>query len=441
MSKRHREPPPTASATDRIDAASASMPLSFVYGLLFLPLNVYIYVGSTDEFEVREGDHFSYRGNARRVTIVFAQRWFQPLKKFFQLDKLWVGSVEDKAELRAIEQYFMNKYDTRLKHRSREPTLSKDLDLMDEQTSPRQLNINRACTDEMLVAAAGARVQHDLQLVVVPTEREQMAVRHMTDYLWCAAAASEHAVPVLLQELVAKYHAADGAYRISVAEVHGDLVRVRNASTEDDGSDFHWLLKSELVKFSTDRNADGTWPPRMIEGVFIALGEAQGLDFRTPRVSASTTHDGKRPCHVCAATDTAKEIADMQKKIEDMSVQMGARGVFDRNICLLGDIAGGYKSAYHEMSDTVVMLLTEYTSTMLQLKDVAKGSTQDGIAEEMGAVHSKYRESKVRDTILRSEITDMVAELQHARGARRFAPSDACRPTANSHCKTNSSIH
>ena len=54
---------------------------------------------------------------------------------------------------------------------AQEPTLSKDLDLMDESTPPRQLNINRACVDEALVAAAAARVQRDLQLAVVPRKR------------------------------------------------------------------------------------------------------------------------------------------------------------------------------------------------------------------------------------------------------------------------------
>ena len=42
---------------------------------------------------------------------------------------------------------------------------------MDESTPPRQLNINRACVDEALVAAAAARVQRDLQLAVVPRKR------------------------------------------------------------------------------------------------------------------------------------------------------------------------------------------------------------------------------------------------------------------------------
>ena len=290
MSKRPREP--TADTSDVGDSAT----LSFVYGLLFLPLNLYIYIGSTDEFDVREGAHFSYRGNARRVAIVFAQKWFQPLKKFFQLDKLWAGRVEDKTELRAIEQFFMNKHDTRLEYRSREPTLSKDLDLMDESTPPRQLNINRACADEALVAAAAARVQHDLQLAVVPTKMEAMKVAHMSDYLWCEAEAVERAAPVLLRELIAKYRAADGAHRIPVSEVHGDLVRVRNAATDEDGSDFHWLLKSELVKYSTDRNADGTWPPRMMAALFATLADAQGVC----KESMPTTTQNVQPCHATA---------------------------------------------------------------------------------------------------------------------------------------------
>ena len=267
----------TSPSPTNVDTLQRNDALSFVYGLFFLPLELYIYVGSTDEFDVREGAHFSYRGGARRVAIVFAQQWFQPLKDFFRLDKLWTG-VAEKTELRAIEQYFMNKYETRVQNRSREPTLSRDLDLMDKTTPPRQLNINRACADEALVAAAAARVKHDLQLAVVPTQREQMLVSHMTDYLWCAASAVEPAVPVLLRQLVAKYQAAEGAHRIPVAEVHGDLVRVRNTATDSDGSDFHWLLKAELVKYSTDRNPDGTWPPRMIAGIFIALADAQGLD-------------------------------------------------------------------------------------------------------------------------------------------------------------------
>ena len=78
------------------------------------------------------------RGNARRVAIVFAQKWFQPLQRFFQLDKLWAGHVEAKTELRAIEQYFIHKHNTQMEHRRREPTLSKDLDLMNQDAPPRR---------------------------------------------------------------------------------------------------------------------------------------------------------------------------------------------------------------------------------------------------------------------------------------------------------------
>lgn len=264
--------------------------LSFVYGLFFLPLNVYIYIGSTDEFDVREGAHFSYRGNARRVAIVFAQKWFQPLKKFFRLDKLWSGHVEDKTELHAIEQHFMDKHDTRIEHRSREPTLSKDLDLMDESTPPRQLNINRACANESLVVAAAARVQHDLQLAVVPTEREQMKARHILEELWYEAVAAEPGVPVVLRELIFKYQEAREDIRFTAGEVYGDLVRLRNAATVEDGSDFHWMLNGDLLKFSVDRNADGSWPPQLVAAVFAALAAAQGSRVNDKKRGADALH-------------------------------------------------------------------------------------------------------------------------------------------------------
>ena len=407
--KRRREPTPTAD-----DATDTSTALSFVYGLLFLPSNAYIYIGSTDEFDVREGAHFSYRGNARRVAIVFAQKWFQPLRKFFQLDKLWAGRVEDKAELRAIEQYFMNKHGTRLEYRSREPTLSKDLDLMDESVPPRQLNINRACADLVLVAAAAARVQHDLQLAVVPTEREQMKVAHMSDYLWCAATTVERAVPVLLRELIAKYRDADGAHRISVTEVHGDLVRVRNAATDEDGSDFHWLLKAELVKFSTDRNADGTWPPRMIAGVFAALVEAQGVDLRTPSIPASTTRGASVEAPKRKRGElTPKEAANWLKKMEDLHTAVkameGSADATGRRITLLGDIIHVHKSAYNEMYGVARMFQTQWFNTMDQLKDF---TDRESWTKALDAVQSKCNESHVRDYILRCEITDIVVEYQ-----------------------------
>lgn len=436
MSKRGRETTPMVDSSNAPDdATDTSATLSFVYGLLFLPLNLYIYIGSTDEFDVREGAHFSYRGNARRVAIVFAQRWFQPLKKFFQLDKLWAGRVRDKAELRAIEQYFMNKHGTRLEFRSREPTLSKDLDLMDESTPPRQLNINRACADEALVAAAAARVQHDLQLAVVPTEREQMVVGHMTDYLWCEAATVERAVPVLLRELVAKYNAADGAHRIPVTEVHGDLVRVRNAATEDDGSDFHWLLKGELVKFSTDRNADGTWPLRMIAGVFAALAEAQGVDLRTPSIPISTTYGASvevpkrergETREVANLRNIVKMMEDMHTEVKDMKGSADATG---RSVVLLGDIAGGYKSAYNEMYGIACMFQIQWISTMHQLKDFAD---HESWTKALDTVLGKYNESRVRDNILQREITDMVVEFQSLCDGHEANPParDACPSAA-----------
>ena len=248
-------------------------PLRYVYGIKFLPDALCVYIGSTDDVEFRETSHFSYRGGARRVTITLAQKRFQPHARFFKLEILWSGrcSLE---ELRAVEQYFIQKYDTRCLEHRKDPVLSTDLDLMDGTSPPRRLNINRACADERAVALAAERVVRDHALAVRRTPLEAAKLRYVQEALWISASTASPPAPVLLQGFVEKYQGYAATYRVGVHEVYSDLVVLRKASAVDDGRDFNLALDKDLICFCVDRNAGATWPVAMILHRLLALNAA-----------------------------------------------------------------------------------------------------------------------------------------------------------------------
>ena len=147
-----------------------------VYGLRYLLLNLYVYVGHTHNKLQRFGSHINLTSGCRRVAIALAQPNVQPVTQHFVLEELWSGACSP-SEARAVEQFYMDKHNTRVVHR---PTngVTKDIDLING-ASPRQLNVARACKDASLVKWAGERVARDTQLVVKRSPEEEQAMRSM----------------------------------------------------------------------------------------------------------------------------------------------------------------------------------------------------------------------------------------------------------------------
>lgn len=323
------------------DDAEEEFPLRYVYGIEFLPDALYIYIGSTDDVEFRETSHFSYKGGARRVTITLAQKRFQPHARFFKLEILWSGrcSLED---LRAVEQYFIQKYDTRCLDHRKDPVLSTDLDLMDGTSPPRRLNINRACTDERAVALAAERVVRDHALAVRRTPLEAAKLRYVQEALWISASTASPPAPVLLQGFVEKYQGYAATYRVGVHEVYSDLVVLRKASATDDGRDFNLALDKDLVCFCADRNAGATWPVAMILHRLLALNAAiQGGGFVATEMSPAPVSAPHIPvvtgthldyfrlkfrsifAEIFEVDDTKAEFLTMKQVLAAMSVHVG----------------------------------------------------------------------------------------------------------------------
>lgn len=170
----------SSTSTDD-DAPRDPTAMHIVYALCFLPLDIIVYVGSTERalnFERRD-EHTRLCGGARRVTIAFAQRWFQPVLKFFEFRELWRGECTPE-QARGIEQHFIDKHETRAsKPRSREACTAHDTDLMEPDAVPRQLNINNACTDPSIVAWAARRVERDSALTVHLSPMEKQCTAHL----------------------------------------------------------------------------------------------------------------------------------------------------------------------------------------------------------------------------------------------------------------------
>ena len=175
----------TDTASDVSTATSSATPTAksnedlifyTVYGMRYVPVNCYVYVGHTHNKPQRFEAHTNLTSGCRRVAIALAQPNVQPIAEHFVLEELWTGACSP-TEARAIEQFYMDKHDTRIPCRPREG-ITKDIDLING-AEPRQLNVNRACKDAALLAWAAERVSRDTQLVVRRTPEEEQAMQTM----------------------------------------------------------------------------------------------------------------------------------------------------------------------------------------------------------------------------------------------------------------------
>ena len=219
----------------------------FVYMIVFIPTKRIIYIGSTSREKQRSNEHLEFRGGAPRVAITFAQSRFQPRKDFFRFDIAWSGSCTI-DELHAIEQHFIDRYETRVHPRPRnEGTM--DIDLM-TCNEPMQLNINNASNRTELSSCATKRVQYNSTLtghVNALTTLQQCLniVAQQMDKL------SENTAYSIIQRAYTKYAAT--SRDVSVTEFHADLNDVKKSYTEEDGQELKINLNGMIRTFNKDK--------------------------------------------------------------------------------------------------------------------------------------------------------------------------------------------
>ena len=129
------------SNLDVTPSVGEEVSLFVVYGLVLLFTGKVVYVGSTQRHNERACEHFNLVSGCRRVMIALSRKRFQPVLDHFEMRVLWMGECTT-AQARAIEQHLMDRHDTRVHPR---PTngVTRDIDLIDREDPPEQLNIVR----------------------------------------------------------------------------------------------------------------------------------------------------------------------------------------------------------------------------------------------------------------------------------------------------------
>ena len=272
--------------------------MRFVYGVVWLVEGVVVYTGSTgrDDAICRTDEHKRLCGGARRLTIAFAQEWHQPTQNSFEFRELWRG-VCTLDECRAIEQHFMDKYATRVERR---PTngIARDIDLMCPTTKPLQLNINRACTDHLLVQWAAQRVTHDSAIVVRRTPMELEEMRHALSMARLDVESSVQSVALCeVKRTHSKYAAMPDEQCTSGTDVHADVNRVLCCLTDDDGPHALRCCRGKLHIFNIDHGGALTeWRAAYVAAEFASMLASLGVAHVVPKqVSESALHEDTEP--------------------------------------------------------------------------------------------------------------------------------------------------
>eukprot|EP00966_Prymnesium_polylepis_P065178 1512807-Prymnesium_polylepis.1 len=227
-----------------------------VYGLRFLQIDKIVYTGSTarGEGKSREAEHFNLASGSRRVVMAFAQPQYQPVHDNFAMEELWTGLCTEK-EARAIEQYMMDKHDTRVFPR---PTngITKDIDLF-KGDPPMQLNINRACSDCEMVEVAAIRVAKDMAIIEAPLPSDRLMTRNRLDEImqFTVEAAMGTAI-ARIRWSIATVSAMHPSKRLGVKEIHQYFNGIFALCVEDDGHDLRNVLKSRLLWYNSDKRGD-----------------------------------------------------------------------------------------------------------------------------------------------------------------------------------------
>jgi hypothetical protein len=206
----------------------------------------------------RRNEHFNIRGGAPRVAIAFAQHRFQPREEFFRFEMVWSGFCTI-DELHAIEQYFINKYNTRINPRPSNG-FTKDIDLMtcDE---PLQLNINNACNCDEQILWAAYRIQHDSTITVQMNTMDGLILKQCLEVeAYNLDELSKATAYSIIQCAYTKYEAMNK--EVFITEFHSDLNDVKKAYVEDDGQELKDNLNILLLQFNVDKRGKNYSLPR-----------------------------------------------------------------------------------------------------------------------------------------------------------------------------------
>ena len=234
------EPPPEPARAVR---------LFYVYGVIFLPLNRVVYIGSTTHLSQRSDEHSRLCGGARRIAIAFSQLVWQPLTNFFEFKELWRGECT-LNESKAIEEVFMRKHQTRVNLRPSNG-ITKDIDLMHPDASPDQLNVNHACLDEALIAWAEQRVARDGAVIPHRTPLEQEHARYtLAAERMALQAVAESVAPIIARRVMARYVEMGDAV-VNTTDVHSDLNLIFTNLKQDDGEFAKRCCRQKLHQFNT----------------------------------------------------------------------------------------------------------------------------------------------------------------------------------------------
>lgn len=283
-----------------------------VYGIKFLPKGTFSYVGHTGRGEACRGsEHFNLASGARRVVTAFAQSQHQPTKDYFAMEELWSGECT-LEEVRAIEQHFINKHNTRVHPR---PTngITADIDLF-EGKAPLQLNVAKACKDVGMVEAAVKRVARDTALVEVRTPLVQLRIQNqLSELMLVASETAESTACARIRLHLARLEVMPPNTAISVTDIHQMFNDVNKLLHPDDGETLKEVIKARLTWFNADkRGFEYSMPALVVRVDLIAMQAALGIegDYLPLSHKPPTPEETENRCASTDASEPEEEEED-----------------------------------------------------------------------------------------------------------------------------------
>ena len=144
-----------------------------VYALVFTKTNKVVYIGSTNDESKRAKNHLKHtfqRGKNTRVAKALGK--YSPRDDYFAFRRLWGGRCTE-PEVVAIEQHYMDKFDTVVTNRP-----IGDIDILNSD-DVKQLNVNRACTNKDHVDSVRVYIESTIDPQETVKERIYMAERSL----------------------------------------------------------------------------------------------------------------------------------------------------------------------------------------------------------------------------------------------------------------------
>lgn len=285
-----------------------------VYGLRYVPKNKIVYVGSTcrGDGDVRHAEHLNLSSGARRVVLTFAQERFNPLEDNFCMEELWSGACSKKEAL-AIEQYMMNKHETRVRPR---PTngVTVDIDIIRGEYSA-QLNISRSCKDESMIQEAAARVNRDMAITVSRPNSEKLRMKNtLQEILASVMDIAEQSTASTIHKAMHDVSLLHADQLMNVTQIHQYLNSILTAWTKDDGKELRDQLNAKLRWYNVDRRgSDYTCRSAVVYADLVTLAVAMGISTScvVPKIHISEPAGVVPAPHCVVATINTSKPADI----------------------------------------------------------------------------------------------------------------------------------